>query len=133
MHDFPLPDPSASNPRLEMKRFAPNPHQGHCPGAPNNGPSFHPSAVRRRWNGPSLRVGMCAGIGADDMFQLLTAWRATSARQSAELRLAVTLRSAAVAITITSLAELLAFCIGATSPFLGVRNFCACSGMVFIT
>ena len=73
-----------------------------------------------------------AGIGADDMFELMTEWRSTSTRENTELRLANTLRSAAVSITITSLTELLAFCIGATSPFLGVRNFCACSGMALL-
>lgn len=68
------------------------------------------------------------GIGADDMFQLMIEWRATNPREGTEVRMANTLRSAAVSITITSLTEILAFCIGATSPFLGVRNFCACSG-----
>ena len=74
---------------------------------------------------------MCPGIGADDMFRLLTEWRNSNVRgDSTEDRLANTLRSAAVSITITSLTDLLAFCIGATSPFLSVRNFCACSGIV---
>ena len=62
------------------------------------------------------------------MFHLMIEWRATNPRDETEVRMANTLRSAAVSITITSLTELLAFCIGATSPFLGVRNFCACSG-----
>ena len=70
------------------------------------------------------------GIGADDIFQLMIVWRATDSRDETEVRLANTLRATAVSITITSLTEMLAFCIGATSPFLCVRNFCACSGMV---
>ena len=76
----------------------------------------------------SRQVRWCTGIGADDMFHLMIEWRATSPRDDTELRLSNTLRSAAVSITITSLTQLLAFCIGATSPFLAVRNFCACSG-----
>ena len=64
------------------------------------------------------------------MFHLMIEWRATSPRDDTEVRLANTLRSAAVSITITSLTQLLAFCIGATSPFLAVRNFCACSGSI---
>lgn len=78
-------------------------------------------------------AGRCTGIGADDMFQLMIEWRATNPRDETEVRMANTLRSAAVSITITSLTELLAFCIGATSPFLGVRNFCACSGTLAAT
>ena len=76
----------------------------------------------------SAGARVSAGIGADDMFQLMIEWRATNPRDETEVRLANTLRSAAVSITITSLTEILSFCIGATSPFLGVRNFCACSG-----
>ncbi|ESO12453.1 hypothetical protein HELRODRAFT_93299 [Helobdella robusta] len=69
------------------------------------------------------------GIGVDDMLQLLIEWRKVSATSTQDERLSNTLRSAAVSITITSLTDLLAFCIGATSPFLSVRNFCACSGL----
>lgn len=68
------------------------------------------------------------GIGADDMFQLMTEWRQTNVRDSIESRMAATMRSAAVSITITSLTDILAFCIGATSPFMSVKYFCACSG-----
>jgi patched domain-containing protein len=71
---------------------------------------------------------LSAGIGADDMFQLMTEWQNSNHKDSTETRMSNTLRSAAVSITITSLTDLLAFCIGATSPFLSVRNFCACSG-----
>ena len=70
----------------------------------------------------------CAGIGVDDMFQLLTQWRHTSVLDAIDARLGVTMRSAAVALTITSLADILAFCIGATSPFSSVKFFCALSG-----
>ena len=69
------------------------------------------------------------GIGADDMFYLMTEWRLTSIRDSIETRLTVTMRNAAVSITITSLADIFAFCIGATSPFSSVKYFCALSGL----
>ncbi len=70
----------------------------------------------------------CLGIGADDMFQLLAEYRQSHIRDTIEERMASTLRSTAVSITITSLTDLIAFCIGATSPFVSIRNFCACSG-----
>ena len=62
------------------------------------------------------------------MFHLLTEWRLTSIHDPLEARLAVTMRSAAVSVTITSLTDILAFLILATSPFVSVRNFCALSG-----
>jgi hypothetical protein len=62
------------------------------------------------------------------MFQLMTEWHQGNVRDSVEERMAQTLRSAAVAITITSLTDLIAFCIGATCPYYCVRSFCACSG-----
>ena len=61
-------------------------------------------------------------------FLLLAAWRQTNIRASAEVRLADTFRQAALSITIMALTDLLVFCIGATSPFLSIRSFCACSG-----
>ena len=71
---------------------------------------------------------LLTGIGADDMFQLLTEWRQSNIRDSTEDRMANTLRSTAVSLTITSLTDLIALCIGATSPFVSIRNFCAFSG-----
>ena len=71
---------------------------------------------------------MVTGIGADDMFQLLTEWRQSNIRDSTEERMANTLRSTAVSITITSLTDVIALCIGATSPFVSIRNFSAFSG-----
>ena len=71
-----------------------------------------------------------SGIGVDDMFQLMTEWRQTNIRETIESRMCMTMRSAAVSITITSLTDILAFCIGATSPFVSVKYFCACSGNV---
>lgn len=52
------------------------------------------------------------GIGIDDMFILISAWRYTSFKLSPEERLGRTLKDAAVSITITSITDALAFAIG---------------------
>ena len=52
------------------------------------------------------------GIGIDDMFILISAWRYTSTKLSVEERIGQTLQSAAVSITITSVTDGLAFGIG---------------------
>ena len=52
------------------------------------------------------------GIGIDDMFILVSAWRYTSTKLSVEERIGQTLQSAAVSITITSVTDGLAFAIG---------------------
>ena len=71
---------------------------------------------------------MFAGVGVDDMFILMSGWRQTSVHDDLETRIADTFRSSAISVTITSLTDLLAFCIGATSPFLNVKNFCVFTG-----
>ena len=45
-----------------------------------------------------------------------------------EERIRKTMRSSGVGITITSLTDILAFLIGASSPFNSVRNFCVYTG-----
>lgn len=67
-------------------------------------------------------------MGVDDMFILMSGWRQTDIKQDIETRVANTFRSSAISVTITSLTDLLAFSIGATSPFLSVRNFCVYTG-----
>ncbi|ELT98645.1 hypothetical protein CAPTEDRAFT_154215 [Capitella teleta] len=69
------------------------------------------------------------GKGLDDMFILLSGWRRTDVHASIEDRIAETFRTSAISMTITSLTDLLAFCIGATSPFLSVKNFCVFAGV----
>jgi predicted RND superfamily exporter protein len=69
-----------------------------------------------------------AGLGVDDMFILMAGFRQTDIRLSIEERISETFRSSAISVTITSLTDLLAFCIGATSPFLSIRNFCVYAG-----
>ena len=69
-----------------------------------------------------------SGVGVDDMFILISGWRQTDVDADTETRVAQTFRSSAISVTITSLTDLLAFCIGATSPFLNVKNFCVFTG-----
>lgn len=58
-------------------------------------------------------VHLLAGIGMDDMYILVSAWRCTSYHLSTEERVGQALRHAAVSITITSITDALAFGIGA--------------------
>ena len=73
-------------------------------------------------------IAIFTGVGVDDMFILMSGWRRTDLNRSIEDRMADTFRSSAISVTITSLTDLLAFCIGATSPFLAVKNFCIYAG-----
>ena len=59
----------------------------------------------------SLYVNI-SGIGLDDMFILVSAWRHTSVHLPTEERMALTLKHAAVSITITSVTDALAFGVG---------------------
>ncbi|XP_064454991.1 patched domain-containing protein 3-like [Ornithodoros turicata] len=64
------------------------------------------------------------GIGMDDTFVLLAAWRRTDPRRPVVERMGETYREAAVSITITSLTNFISFCIGAITPFPSVNIFC---------
>lgn len=64
------------------------------------------------------------GIGMDDTFVLLAAWRRTDPRKPVVDRMGETYREAAVSITITSLTNFISFCIGAITPFPSVKIFC---------
>ncbi|VDI43157.1 Hypothetical predicted protein [Mytilus galloprovincialis] len=63
------------------------------------------------------------GIGVDDMFILLSGLAATSPELDTETRIGLTMKSSGIAITITSLTDVIAFCAGASSVFPAVRNF----------
>ncbi|XP_063378289.1 patched domain-containing protein 3 isoform X2 [Cydia fagiglandana] len=69
------------------------------------------------------------GIGIDDTFVMLAAWRRTSPKLPVPERMAIMLSEAAVSITITSVTDMLSFFIGIFSPFPSVQIFCMYSGL----
>lgn len=69
------------------------------------------------------------GIGMDDTFVLLAAWRRTDDRLSVPERMAHTYADAGVSITITSLTNFISFWIGVITPFPCVRIFCIYTAM----
>ncbi|XP_044755811.1 patched domain-containing protein 3 isoform X1 [Coccinella septempunctata] len=68
------------------------------------------------------------GIGIDDTFVMLAAWRRTSMKHSVPERMAQMMSEAAVSITITSVTDFFSFGIGIFSPFPSVTIFCIYSG-----
>ncbi|XP_020285051.1 patched domain-containing protein 3 isoform X2 [Pseudomyrmex gracilis] len=72
------------------------------------------------------------GIGIDDTFVMLAAWRRSSITKPVPERMASTLSEAAVSITITSLTDMISFFIGILSPFPSVQIFCTYSGFAVV-
>ncbi|XP_071496452.1 patched domain-containing protein 3-like [Diadema antillarum] len=72
------------------------------------------------------------GIGIDDMFIMLAAWRKTNPRSTVEERMGKAYSEAAVSITITSITDALAFGIGAITPLPAVRIFCLFTGVTVV-
>ena len=68
------------------------------------------------------------GIGIDDTFVMLGAWRRTSIHAPVPERMSETFKDAAVSITITSITDLLSFLVGIITPFPCVRIFCIYTG-----
>ncbi|XP_054167709.1 patched domain-containing protein 3-like [Oppia nitens] len=64
------------------------------------------------------------GVGMDDAFVLLAAWRRTNPLMTVSERLGHTYSEAAVSITITSVTNFISFMIGTITPFPSVRIFC---------
>ncbi|XP_067122484.1 patched domain-containing protein 3-like [Centruroides vittatus] len=64
------------------------------------------------------------GIGMDDTFVLLAAWRRTDSTKSVKERLSEAYSESAVSITITSLTNFVAFISGVATPFRLIRIFC---------
>lgn len=69
------------------------------------------------------------GIGIDDTFVMLAAWRRTSVKLSVPERMGHMMSEAAVSITITSLTDMISFWMGIFSPFPSVRIFCTYSAL----
>jgi patched domain-containing protein len=69
-----------------------------------------------------------AGIGIDDTFVMLAAWRRTPITLPVPERMGRMLAEAAVSITITSVTDVLSFWIGLASTFPSVQIFCLYTG-----
>ncbi|XP_062587890.1 patched domain-containing protein 3-like [Saccostrea cucullata] len=74
---------------------------------------------------------LVVGIGIDDMFILMSgiAEAPSLGASSIEERMRYMLQKSGIAITITSITDLLAFGIGATSVFISIKNFCIFTGV----
>ena len=77
------------------------------------------------------------GVGIDDMFVIMQAWENLTDREKEHdlvTRFGITMNHAGVAVTITSITDLFAFAIGATSVMPGMQSFCiyAAVGIFFI-
>ena len=73
---------------------------------------------------------LMVGLGIDDMFVIMQIFRNLEniKDQSLEERIGLTMKHAGVAITVTSLTDICAFGVGASTVFPGLRAFCvACS------
>ncbi|XP_056012125.1 patched domain-containing protein 3-like [Ostrea edulis] len=74
---------------------------------------------------------LVVGIGIDDMFILMSGMADAPplSKSSIMERVVFMMQKSGIAITITSLTDLLAFVIGATSVFKSIRNFCIYTGV----
>uniref|UniRef100_A0A915K9B5 SSD domain-containing protein n=1 Tax=Romanomermis culicivorax TaxID=13658 RepID=A0A915K9B5_ROMCU len=63
-------------------------------------------------------------IGVDDMFIQISAWHCTKFEWSAEDRFAEALSESAVAITITSVTDIISFLVGTWNPLPAMQMFC---------
>lgn len=72
------------------------------------------------------------GIGIDDTFVMLAAWRRTNLQDSVAQRIGKTYSDAAVSITITSITDMISFFIGAITPFPCVQIFCLYTGTAVV-
>jgi len=68
------------------------------------------------------------GIGIDDTFVMLAAWRKTSIHDPVPVRVGQCYRESVVSITITSVTDMLSFWIGVITPFPCVKIFCVYTG-----
>lgn len=71
------------------------------------------------------------GIGIDDMFILMSGMAGAPSlleNNTVKDRMKYMLKKSGISITITSITDLLAFGIGASSVFISIRNFCLYTG-----
>ena len=68
------------------------------------------------------------GIGIDDTFVMLSAWRRSSHHTTVPERMGRAFSEAAVSITVTSITDVLSFLAGVITPFPAVRIFCLYTG-----
>ena len=79
-----------------------------------------------------LFITSLTGIGIDDMFLMVAAWRKTDVTKTTEQRMKEAFSEAAMSITITSITDALAFGIGAITPFYSIRIFCLYTGVAVV-
>ncbi|XP_041753062.1 patched domain-containing protein 3-like [Coregonus clupeaformis] len=72
------------------------------------------------------------GIGMNDMFIMISCWQKTNVHDSVIDRLADTYEDAAIAITITTLTDVLALYLGFSVPFGSVQTFCLYAGTAIL-
>ncbi|XP_023229392.1 patched domain-containing protein 3-like [Centruroides sculpturatus] len=75
---------------------------------------------------------LISGIGVDDAFILIAAWRRTDVNASVPDRMKEAYAEAAVSITITSLTNFLAFCMGFVTPYKVIHIFCAYAALAIV-
>ncbi|XP_023240161.1 patched domain-containing protein 3-like [Centruroides sculpturatus] len=63
------------------------------------------------------------GIGMDDSFVLLAAWRRTDRNHSVKQRMSETFSDVSISITITSLTNFISFILGVITPYRNIRIF----------
>lgn len=70
------------------------------------------------------------GIGVDDMFVLLSGLASTSTNDDIETRIGETMKHSGISITITSVTDIVAFCVGSKSIFPSVQYFSYFTGKI---
>ncbi|XP_023225995.1 patched domain-containing protein 3-like [Centruroides sculpturatus] len=77
-------------------------------------------------------IFLVLGIGIDDAFILIAAWRRTDVNASVPDRMKEAYTEAAVSITITSLTNFFAFCMGFVTPYKCIHIFSAYAALAII-
>eukprot|EP00916_Digyalum_oweni_P025194 GHVL01041554.1.p1 GENE.GHVL01041554.1~~GHVL01041554.1.p1 ORF type:complete len:1097 (+),score=209.39 GHVL01041554.1:386-3292(+) len=72
---------------------------------------------------------LCMGIGLDDMFVMVNSYTLAYMVERPKDRCAVCLRDCGLSITMTTTTNLLAFAVGAASPYSSIKNFCVFTGL----